>query len=481
MKYSGVFYDGRENIPQTGEFFPVYSPYDGSLVGQASRAFKADLDFAVKAANAGFKVWKSLPVHEKELLFLKAANILEAKSESLIDLIVKESGSTFSKAEFELNYSASVLRAAAGEVRRLYGDTFPNDKPHRISMVLREPLGVVGVISPFNAPLVLLVKMAAFPLAAGNTVIAKPSELTPLIAMELAQVFKKAGFPKGVFNVLTGYGPEIGVHLCKHPKVHGIAFTGSTEVGIKVGKAAMEGMKVVQLELGGKNPLLILKDFDPLKAAEMAAAGAFFHSGQICMSSSRLIVEEPIAEEFIDALVKKANSLHLGDLWDSRTAYGPLINQDALEKVQKHVKNAKDSGAKVLSGGEVHSGLIYKPTIVFDPPVSSNIWKEETFGPLVVVKVARDLEEAINLANDSFYGLSAGILTNDTRRGFKAVKEIRCGSVHLGMHSFQSDTLAPVGGFGLSGMGKSGGKYSTEEFTRLKWVSIEMGETPLPF
>ena len=287
--------------------------------------------------------------------------------------------------------------------------------------------------------------------------------------------------PSGVFQVLTGYGHEVGAALVQHRGVQGIAFTGSTATGIRIGQMAMPTMKRLQLELGGKNPLIILADYDIEKAAEIAAVGAFFHAGQICMSGSRIIIEESIARPFAEALAHKANSLYLGDLRDSKTAYGPLINEKSLQKVQTHVQAGLESGAELLAGGHVHDGWVYEPTVLWQPAFDSVVWREETFGPVVSVVSARDVDETITLANDSDMGLSAGILTNDLQRGMNAARHIRCGAVHVGSHPFQSDALAPVGGFGMSGIGRSGGKYSVEHFTELKWLTMELGVASRPF
>ncbi|HEX2618743.1 MAG TPA: aldehyde dehydrogenase family protein, partial [Phototrophicaceae bacterium] len=375
----------------------------------------------------------------------------------------------------------SLFRAAAGEARRLYGDTFPNDKNHRLSLVLRQPLGVVLAISPFNAPLVLLVKMIVFALAAGNAVIAKPSEETPLVALALARIASEAGMPPGVLNVVTGYGTEIGMALVEHPQIQGIAFTGSTSTGVRIGQAAMPTMKRLQLELGGKNPLIVLRDIDIEEAAHIAAIGAYYHAGQICMSGSRLIVERSIVEPFTAALVRRAQNLRLGDLRDLTTAYGPLINERALHKVQSHVDAALQAGGELVCGGTVKSGLTYNATVLYDVPMDCIAWREETFGPVASVVAVDDLEHALAIANDSVYGLSAGILTNDIKKGFEAARSLNAGAVHVGMHPFQSDAMAPVGGFGMSGMGRSGGKYSVEHFTELKWISVELGDVPKPF
>lgn len=475
VKTSGLWIDGAETSAYGGETFPVLAPAEGRLLGYAARAQAEDVERAAQSAVRAAREWGSWPVGERERVLLKAADLLDSRAPDLLNLLIDESGSTITKARFELRYGVQLLRAAAGEVRRLYGDTFPNDKPHRLSLVLREPLGVVAAISPFNAPLALLAKMVVFPLAAGNAVISKPSEETPLIALEFARILHEAGLPLGTLNMLTGYGAECGSPLVGHPLVNGIAFTGSTKTGQHIGQIAMLSMKRLQLELGGKNPLLVLKDVDPHQAAQAAVMGAFTHGGQICMSSSRIIVERAISERFIAALVDATRALPLGDLRDERTAYGPLINQAALDKVQRHMQAAVEKGVQVLTGGAVAHGLTYQPTLLLEPPRDHLIWREETFGPVASLVVVDDLDEAIDAANESDYGLSAGILTNDMQRGLSAARRIRCGGVHLGLHSFQSDALAPVGGYKLSGIGRSGGQYSTEHFTELKWISVELG------
>lgn len=478
---SGLFIDGREVSAQAGETFASYAPESGRVLGLAARARAADVEAAVTAAGAAFARWSGCPPGQRERALLRCADALEAAEAELLDLLIEESGSTLTKARYEIRYSAELFRAAAGEARRLYGDTFPNDRAHRLSLVVREPMGVIAVISPFNAPLVLLVKMIAFALAAGNTIVAKPSEETPLIAIALARVVHAAGLPPGVFNVLTGYGDECGEVLVTHPAVRGVAFTGSTRVGARIAALAAPLMKRLQLELGGKNPLLVLRDVDVEQAAALTAVGAFYHAGQICMSSSRVIVERAIVHPFTEALVRKARALHLGDLRDERTAYGPLINRRAVEKVDAHVQHALAHGAELLCGGAIAHGNTYQPTVLLNPPQFGPAWCDETFGPVAYVVAADDLDSAITLANDSAYGLSAGVLTNDFVRGMNAARRMRAGAVHVGTHSFWSDALAPIGGYGMSGVGRSGGKYSVEHFTELKWISLELGHTPMPF
>ncbi|MEE2750939.1 MAG: aldehyde dehydrogenase family protein [Myxococcota bacterium] len=473
----GHFINGHES-PGNGARFEVLDPATCTVMGSAAQGTDLDIDQAVEAARQAQPRWWNLPPGERERILLRCADHLEHQGSQLIDTLLGESGSTLGKASFEVNYTPALLRAAAGEARRLYGDTFLNDRPDRMSMVIREPVGVVGVISPFNAPLALLVKMVAFPLAAGNTVVAKPSEHTPLVAIHLAELMHEAGLPDGVFNVVTGFGAQTGKRLVEHPDVGGIAFTGSTAVGAIIGAEATRRMKRLQLELGGKNPVIVLADMNPAEAAAEVARGAFFHGGQICMSGSRVIVEASIMEEFTAALVAEAQALKLGDLRSPETAYGPLICEDAIQRVDNQVQTAVASGARLATGGRVHAGWTYAPTVLIEPPRDSEVWREETFGPVVSVVEAADLDAAIATANDTVYGLSSAVLTRDMPRALHAARRLRSGAVHLGMHSFQSNTMAPVGGVGASGIGRSGGQYSIEHFTEQKWISLDIGAPP---
>lgn len=468
--------NGRESTAADGATFDVLSPATEEKIGTAPRATSADVDAAVAAAREGAARWLDLSPAQREAVLLRAADIIAAEGEQrFLDTLIDESGSTINKARGEIGYSVDLLRTAAGEARRLYGDTFPNDRNDRVSMVFREPLGVVAVIAPYNAPLSLTVKMSAFPLAAGNSIVLKPSEETPLTSMAYAQVLKEAGMPDGAINVVTGTPAECGAPLVSHRGVDCIALTGSTATGVTVGAEAMQSMKRMQLELGGKSAAIVLNDADPIEAARIVSEGMFAHAGQICMANSRIIVQEGIYDAFCVALKNRLESLPLGDQRDPATAYGPLINRRALEKVQAHQQDALDRGAELLTGGKVRDGLVYEPTIVVEPPRDSSLWRDESFGPIASLIKVEKFDDAIEAANDSDYGLSSAVLTNDVQKAFRAARKIRAGSVHIGMHAFQSNALAPIGGFGMSGIGKSGGHYSTEEFTELKWVSIELG------
>ena len=459
----------------SGQYFDVLAPATESVMASVARGGAEDVAAAVDCARRGYVAWSALPPREREACLLRAADLVAAEGEArFLDNLIDESGSVITKARGEIAYTVDLLRTAAGEARRLYGDTFPNDSPDRMSMVFREPMGVVAVVSPYNAPLSLLTKMAAFPLAAGNSLVIKPSEETPLTALAFGQLLVDAGVPPHAVNVVTGFGAECGAPLVDHPDVDCIALTGSTQTGVAVGAQSMKHMRRCQLELGGKSALLVLADVDPCEAAEIAAQGIFTHAGQICMANSRIVVQRERAEDFLQALKQCCERIHLGDLRDEESRYGPLINRASLEKVQAHLQAALAEGAQLLTGGEVVKGLTLQPTVVLEPPRDSTIWREESFGPIASVVVVDDLDEAIAEANDSEYGLSAAVLTHNAQWGFQAARRIRAGSVHIGMHSFQSNALAPIGGYGMSGIGRSGGKYSTEEFTELKWVSLSL-------
>ncbi|MEE2002953.1 aldehyde dehydrogenase family protein [Alkalimonas sp. MEB108] len=478
MRQTELLLDGKAQPSQSGAYFEVLAPATEQPLGRSARANAEDVNRAVALAQQGFVEWSALAPAKREACLLKAADIIEQQGlERLLELLMDESGSTIQKARFEIRYTVDLLRTAAGEARRLYGQTFPNDNPNRISMVLRQPLGVVAVVSPYNAPLSLLCKMTAFPLAAGNAVVIKPSEETPMIAVALGQILLEAGLPAKAISVLSGFGAECGAPLTEHPDVHCIALTGSTRTGQLVGASAARRMVRTQLELGGKSAALVLRDVDPAKAAAVVAQGIFTHSGQICMANSRAVVEAAIFDDFVAALKQQAEKLYLGDLRDERSAYGPLINRQAVHKVQQAVDEAVTAGATLLTGGKVQQGLVYQPTVLLHTPSHCTAWREELFGPVLSVIKVDNLAAGIACVNDSDYALSSAVLTKNMVWAMQAARAIQAGSVHIGMHAFQSNALAPIGGSKLSGVGRSGGAYSTAEFTDLKWISMELDDS----
>ena len=464
---------GEQYRPKDGSIISVLNPSSGEVMDELGCARLEDVDQAFKMAKDQQITWMKTSADQREKIFHRAATLLEQNLDSLSNLIMNESGSTLAKSKHEVSYGAQILRASAGEARRLYGDTVPDDKDNRMSLVTVDPLGVVAVISPFNAPLALLIKMMAFPLAAGNSLVVKPSEETPAIAAKFVELLHEAGLEPGIVNLLQG-GGDVGQMMVDHSNLDGLTFTGSTAVGQKIGASLGRRLKGLHLELGGNNPLIICDDFSIEEAVDQSIFGSFFHGGQICMASSRILIQDKIYEDFKDMFLAKVSNLEIGALDSDSTFYGPLINERAIQGAMSTVNKELEDGAKSLSGPLQCDGLRMKPCILTDLPTDSKVWHTETFAPVINIRSFSSDEEALKLANDSLYGLSAGILSNNYRRALPLAKGIRCGGVHIGSHPFQSGSMTPVGGMGLSGIGKSGGKYSIEHFTEKKWLSFNL-------
>jgi acyl-CoA reductase-like NAD-dependent aldehyde dehydrogenase len=363
------------------------------------------------------------------------------------------------------------------------GQIIPSDTG-AFAMGLRKPVGVVGAFAPWNAALILSARSIAAPLALGNTVVLKPSELSPVVGgLIWGEIFAEAGLPAGVLNIVThapGEAAPIGDELVENPAVRRINFTGSTATGRKLAEAAGRQLKRVLLELGGSNPLIVLADADLEYAVDAAAFGAYLHQGQICMSARRIIVERPIAEEFTSRLAAKAAGLPAGDPKEHATIIGPLINGDALETVRSRVEDAVSQGAKLLAGGEA-VGPCFQATLISDVPADSDLAKLETFGPVAAIEVVDDADEAVERANATSYGLSSGIMTSDADRGFRLAQRIQAGIVHVNDQPVADEPQMPFGGMKDSGWGRFGGQAVVDEFTELHWITVQSGTHPFPF
>jgi acyl-CoA reductase-like NAD-dependent aldehyde dehydrogenase len=466
-----------------GETFDVTDPFTGDVVVRAPAATRADAARAVAAAAAAFPAWSQTPPAERQRIFLKAADVLETRLEEVVGLLARETGATFGFGMFQMHFVPGLFRQAAALAYAPVGEVIPSDHPGTLAMGLRRPVGVVGAIAPWNAALILSARSIAAPLALGNTVVLKPSEWSPFSGGLLwGEVFAEAGLPAGVLNIVThapGAAAPIGDELVENPAVRRINFTGSTNTGRRLAEAAGRQLKRVLLELGGSNPLIVLADADLDFAVNAAAFGAYLHQGQICMSTRRIIVERPIAEEFTARLAEKAAGLATGDPREHATIIGPLINAQALQLVKDRVEDAVAKGAKLLAGGEA-VGPCFQATLLSDVPADSELAKHETFGPVAAIEIVDGADEAVDRANDTAYGLSSGIITTDADRGFQLAQRINSGVVHVNDQSVGDEPQMPFGGVKDSGFGRFGGHAVVDEFTDVHWVTLS-GAHPFPF
>jgi len=468
-----------------GATFEDRDPFTGDVVAVVPAGGRADAALAVEAAADAFPAWSQSPPAQRQGIFLKAADILESRRDEIVGLLARETGASFGFGMFQMGFVPGLLRQAAAAAYAPLGQIIPSDHPGTLAMGIRRPVGVVGAIAPWNAALILSARSIAAPLALGNTVVLKPSELSPVVGGLLwGEIFSEAGLPAGVLNVVThapGEAGPIGDELVENPAVRRINFTGSTATGRRLAEAAGRHLKRVLLELGGFNPMLVLADADLDYAVNASAFGAFLHQGQICMSARRVIVERPIAEEFKARLAEKTKTLKAGDPNEHDTVIGPLINEAALQMVKERVQDAVAKGAKVLAGGEA-VGPCFQATLISDVPEDSDLAKHETFGPVLAVEVVDSAEEGVARANATSYGLSAAILTADTDRGFALAQQIESGIVHVNDQSVGDEPQMPFGGVKDSGWGRFGGQAVVDEFTELRWITVQSGAGhPFPF
>jgi aldehyde dehydrogenase (NAD+) len=467
-----------------GKSFDDYNPYNGEVYARIPSGKRRDARKACDAAAAAFPDWSHTPPAERQRYLLRAADIFERRRQEILNIITQETGGTFGWGMFQTGFVPGLLREAAAQVHAIGGEIIPADLPGAFFMAIRQPVGVVAAIAPWNAPLILSLRAIALPIACGNTTVLKPSAEAPVSGgIIFAEVFEEASFPKGVFNVVTngpGFSGEVGDELIEHPKVRRISFTGSSEVGRQIAEKAARHLKKVTLELGGNDPLIILKDADIDYAVNAATFGRFNHQGQICMSSKRIIVEKPLAAHFTRKFVEKVQRLKVGDPQDPDTIIGPLINQEQVDKLHKQVQEAIKQGAKLVCGGK-YDGRCYYPTVLTNVTPDMNIAREETFGPVAPIIVVEDADEAVRVANDSRFGLSAGVITSDFQKGLEIAERLETGMVHINDSSVLDEPQVPFGGMKESGYGRHGGRAAIEEFTELRWISIQRTPRQYPF
>ncbi len=455
--------------------FNRINPLTGEVASTAPAMKAADMAIIAKRAADAFPAWAATGPNARRAVLMKAASALEARADAFVDAMMGEVGATKGWALFNLGLAAGMVREAAAITTQISGEVIPSDKPGCIAMALKEPVGVILGIAPWNAPIILGVRAIAVPLACGNSVILKASENCPRTHSLIIEAFAEAGFPEGVVNVVTNApadAADIVGALIDAPAVKRINFTGSTAVGRIIAKRAAEHLKPCLLELGGKAPLIILEDADLDEAVKAAAFGAFMNQGQICMSTERIIVVEAVADAFAEKFAAKAKSMKTGDPREGTTPLGAVVDQKTVIHVNALIDDALAKGAQAIAGGKADSVLM--PATVIDRVTDAmNLYRDESFGPIVAMIRAKDEADAIRLANDSQYGLSASVFTRDTARGLSVARQINSGICHVNGPTVHDEAQMPFGGVGASGYGRFGGKAGIDSFTELRWITIE--------
>jgi len=473
--------DGLPADAEGGATFERKDPVTGKVTTRAAAATLADVEKVVASAAGAFPAWSETGPGARRALLLRAADLLESCTDAFTKLMLEEIGATAPWAGFNVHFAASMLREAAALTTQITGEVIPSDKPGILSMAIRQPVGVVLGIAPWNAPVILATRAIAAPLACGNTVILRTSEVCPATHHLIGQVLNEAGFPKGVVNVISNApadAPKIVEALIAHPAVRRINFTGSTKVGKIVAKLAAEHLKPVLLELGGKAPFIVLDDADLDQAVDAAAFGAFANQGQICMSTERFVVDEAVADAFVTKFAAKASKLPAGDPRE-HVVLGSLVDLGAAERMDVLIADAVEKGAIVLAGGK-RNGSIVEATILDRVTPEMRIYEEESFGPVKSVVRVKGVEEAIRVANDTEYGLSSAVFGRDIKRALAVAKRIEAGICHINGPTVADEAQMPFGGVKASGYGRFGGKAVISEFTDLRWITIE-GPQPYPF
>ncbi|QGZ93730.1 aldehyde dehydrogenase family protein [Terricaulis silvestris] len=477
------FAGGEWRTAESGELFEVYRPFDRSVFARVAAGGREEAKIAVAAAAKAFPAWSATTPGERARLFFKAVEIVKRRREEIAKVLATETGSTLSFATFQQDLVAATIEQAAGWMYLPKGEVLETNTPGLHSIGVRRPLGVVACFTPWNGANILSWRALISPVAAGNTVVVKPSEFAPISAgLMLAEICEEAGFPKGVVNVVThapGAAGEIADVFFESDEVRVINLIGGVKTAKLLAKRAGETLKRTTMELGGFNPLIILDDVDMDYAVRTATFGSFFHQGQICLNTRRIIVQRKIADEFLTKFVARTKTLPSGDPQNPKTIIGPLITPAAVKMVDDRVKEAVAKGAKLLTGG-TYEGQVYQPTILTEVPLDVSLAREETFGPAVIVEVVDTDEQAIASANRTLYGLTSSILAGDTYRAFEMAPKILAGIVNVNSPTVNDEIHAPMGGVRDSGWGRTG-PQSLHEFQDLIWINAHSGKRQYPF
>ena len=474
--------DGDQAAASDGATFERVNPMTGAAATRAAAATVADALRAADSAAAAFPAWAALGPGARRTVLLKAADIMQSKAAAFTELMIEEVGATAPWAGFNVYLASNMLREAAALTTQLDGQVIPSDKPGTLSLAIRQPAGVVLGIAPWNAPVILATRAIAVPLACGNTVVLKASEACPGTHQLIGQVLVEAGLPKGALNVIThaaADAPKLVEALIGHPAVKRINFTGSTRVGRIIAEQAARHLKPVLLELGGKAPLLVLDDADIDAAVNAAAFGAYMNQGQICMSTERIVVDEAVADEFVAKLSAKAKTLKAGDPRD-HVVLGPLFDLRAAERMDALIIDATAKGAILACGGK-RKGAVVEATLLDRVTSAMRIYTEESFGPVKSVIRVKGVDEAVRVANDTEYGLSAAVFGRDIMRAMAVAKRIESGICHINGPTVSDEAQIPFGGVKASGYGRFGGRWGLDAFTETRWITIEDPHQHYPF
>ncbi len=481
-----LFIDGQWIDAESGKTFATPNPATGETFADVAEADKADIDKAVSAARRAFEgKWSKLSARDRGRMLYKLSQLIEQHAKELAELETADNGKPIRESLYvDLPQVAENFEYFAGWTTKIEGETIPVPG-QMFNYTLREPLGVCGQIIPWNFPLLMAAWKLAPALAAGNTVVLKPAEQTPVTAMELGKLIQEAGIPDGVVNIVPGFGETAGAALAAHPGIDKIAFTGSTEVGKLIAKAAADNLTKVSLELGGKAPNIVFADADLEQAVNGAMMSIFFNQGQVCCAGSRLFVEESVKEEFLDKLKERAQRVTVGDPMDKATQMGPQVSREQLDRIKSYMDIGRAEGATVFAGGEspkldgaFQNGYYFQPTIFSEVKNQMRVAQEEIFGPVVSVIPFKDEDELIKQANDTIFGLSAGIWTRDIVRAHRFAKEIKAGVVWINTYNM-FNAASPFGGYKQSGYGREMGKHALELYTQVKSVWVDLSGKPI--